>query len=90
MFVPNVFSFATEGRLFRYGSIRRVRGKGRQSRSPLSTGGTRRATARRLCATFLPHRVAAHLDPVRVVDQAVENAVGYGRIADLLVPPRDR
>jgi hypothetical protein len=36
------------------------------------------------------HRIAAHLDPVRIVDQSVQNAVCDGRIADLLVPARYR
>src|ERR1700676_1746185 len=66
-----------------------VRGKGRQSRAPLGNAETRRASARRLRPTLFPHRVPAHLDSVRVVDQAVENAVGHGRIADLFVPARD-
>jgi hypothetical protein len=45
------------------------------------------ATARialwgRLSAIF-PHRIAAHLDAVRVVDQPVKDAVGQRGIADL-------
>jgi len=66
-----------------------VRGKGRRSRSPLSAAVTRRAPTRRLRRTFLPHGVAAHLDAVRVVDQAVEDTVGHRRVADLFVPARD-
>ena len=53
-----------------------MRGKGRQSRSPLSTAETRRASVRRLRATLFPHRVPAHFDSVRVVHQSVEDAVG--------------
>jgi hypothetical protein len=40
--------------------------------------------------TILPHRVATHLDAVSVVNQPVEDAVRQGRIADLLVPARNR
>jgi hypothetical protein len=39
---------------------------------------------------FLAHGFAAHLDAVGVVHQTVEDAVGDGGIADLLVPARDR
>ena len=39
--------------------------------------------------TLFPHRVPAHLDAVRVVDQAVEDTVGHGRVADLFVPASD-
>ena len=39
---------------------------------------------------FLAHGLAAHLDAMGVVHQTVEDAVGDGRIADLLVPARDR
>jgi hypothetical protein len=35
---------------------------------------------------ILPHRSATHLDPVGVVNQAVEDAVGQREVAD----PRDR
>jgi len=34
----------------------------------------------------LAHRVATHFDPMRVMDQAVEDAVSQRRIADLLMP----
>ena len=33
-----------------------------------------------------PHRIAPHLDPMGVVHQPVEDAVGQRRIADLFVP----
>ena len=39
---------------------------------------------------MLPHRITAHFDAMRVVDQLVENAVGQRGIADLLVPSRDQ
>lgn len=39
----------------------------------------------RLCPT-LAHRIALHLNAMRFVDQAVEDAVGQRGIADLLVP----
>ena len=46
------------------------------------------------CGSFLAalfaHRFAAQLDTVSVVHQPVENAVGQGRITDLLVPLGDR
>src|SRR5271165_3270867 len=38
---------------------------------------------------ILPHRIAAHLDAVGVVNQPVEDAVRQCRVADLFVPPRD-
>jgi hypothetical protein len=37
----------------------------------------------------LPHRVTTHLDAVRVMHDAIENAIGQRWIADLLVPFRD-
>jgi hypothetical protein len=37
----------------------------------------------------LAHRIASHLDPMRIVDQPVENAIGHRRVADLLVPSRE-
>ena len=39
---------------------------------------------------FLRTALSAHLDAVGVVNQTVEDAVGDGGIADLLVPARDR
>jgi hypothetical protein len=45
----------------------------------------RRATARRLCATLLFIESPASRS-MSVVDQAIENAVGNRRTADLLVP----
>ena len=41
-------------------------------------------------STILAHGIAAHLNPVSVVNQAVEDTVGQRGIADLLVPARDR
>ena len=40
--------------------------------------------------TFFAHGLSAHFDAVGIVHQAVEDAVGDGGIADLLVPARDR
>lgn len=37
-----------------------------------------------------PHAVAAELDPMSVVDEAMEDGVGINRIADDLVPSLDR
>src|SRR5436190_21514206 len=39
-----------------------------------------------LPAALFAHRLTAHLDALGVVHQPVENAVGPGGIADLLVP----
>jgi hypothetical protein len=39
-------------------------------------------------ATLFPHRLAVQFDPVRVVDEPVEDAVGDGGIADLRGPAR--
>ena len=39
---------------------------------------------------FLAHGLAAHFDAVGVVNQTVQDAIGEGGIADLLVPARDR
>src|SRR5258707_372283 len=39
--------------------------------------------------TILTHRVATHLDSVSVVNQSVEDAIGYGRITDLFMPAGD-
>jgi hypothetical protein len=38
----------------------------------------------------LAHGIPAHLDAMSVVNQAIEDAVGGGGIADLFVPARDR
>src|SRR5215472_1346857 len=38
----------------------------------------------------LTHRIAAHLDTMCIVNKPVENAIGQRRVADLLVPARDR
>jgi hypothetical protein len=39
---------------------------------------------------FLAHGLATHFDAVGVVNQTVQDAIGDGGIADLLVPARDR
>src|SRR5208337_611491 len=39
---------------------------------------------------FFAHGLSSHLDAVGIVNQAVEDAVSDGGIADLLVPARDR
>jgi hypothetical protein len=39
---------------------------------------------------FLARRFSPHLDAMGIVHQAIEDAVGDGGIADLLVPARDR
>jgi hypothetical protein len=47
----------------------------------------------RLCVrlpAILTHRIATHLDPVGIVNQPVENAIGHRRVADLLVPAGNR
>src|SRR5712671_2990177 len=44
----------------------------------------------RLTSTFLAHRFSSEFDPVGVVHQPVEDAVGDGWIANLLVPMRHR
>jgi hypothetical protein len=41
-------------------------------------------------AAILPHRVAAHLDTVSVVNQPVEDTIGHRGIANLFVPPGHR
>ena len=46
---------------------------------------TRLASSRSLAFIF-PHRIAAHLDPMGVVNQPVEDAIRYCWIADLFVP----
>jgi len=68
------------GRLLHAG--KGVRGRGRQS--PLSNVEVRRASARRPSTTFFPHRITAHFNAVGVVNQAVENAIRYSGVADLL------
>jgi len=40
--------------------------------------------------SFLAHELATHFDAVGVVNQTVQDAIGDGGIADLLVPARDR
>ena len=58
-----------------------------------------RYASRRLChraklnvrfPAILPHRVAAHVDAMGIVNQPVEDTVRSGRIADLFVPARHR
>ena len=70
------------------------RGAGKGGAEPLVPATVmeypRRALARRLRSAFLAHRVASHLDPVRVVNKPVENAVRRRRFANLLVPARNR
>jgi hypothetical protein len=39
---------------------------------------------------FLAHRIAAHIDAMGVVNQAVQNAVGGRGVADRFMPARDR
>src|SRR5512133_2333813 len=39
---------------------------------------------------FPAHRLSPHLNAMGIVHQAIEDAIGDGRIADLLVPARDR
>src|SRR6516165_11974086 len=39
---------------------------------------------------FFAGRVALQFDLVRIMDQPVKNAVGQGRVADLLMPALDR
>jgi hypothetical protein len=43
-----------------------------------------------LAAAFFSHGLALHFDPVRVMDEPVEDAVGDGRITDLGMPAGDR
>ena len=44
----------------------------------------------RLTSAFLAHRFTAEFDPVRVMHQPVEDAVGDGGVANLFVPVRHR
>jgi len=97
--VPEVFGFVKKNLVWRYperseGSAPRaekgVRGKGRQPFSLPSTQRPRRALARRFSAAFFAHRIAPHLQAMRVVNQPVEDTIGGRGIADLLVPARDR
>src|SRR5207249_10331396 len=61
----------------------------RRSRGP-SIGGTPLFRSGLLTAAFFAHRFTAHLDAVSVVYQPVEDGVGQGWIADLLVPAGER
>src|ERR1700730_18641064 len=63
----------------------------------LESRGVYRSRSQMVClglsALFSPaltHRIPAHLHTVSVVNQALENAIGQGRITYLFVPPRDR
>ena len=68
-----------------------VRGKGRQPFPRLGTQRSRRASARRLCATApFTHGIPAHFDAMSVVNQPVQDAIGGGGIADLLMPMGNR
>ena len=42
-----------------------------------------------MASVILSHRIAAHLNTMGVVNEAVKNAVGQRGIAYLLMPPRD-
>jgi hypothetical protein len=39
-----------------------------------------------LTAAFFAHRLALHFDPMRVMNEPVEDAIGNGRISDLGMP----
>src|SRR3989442_14512989 len=59
----------------------------RRQRSPRdasASGGTRSCSL--LSAAFFAHRFAFQLDAMCIMDQAVEDAVGRGRVADLRMP----
>jgi hypothetical protein len=43
-----------------------------------------------LVAARLSHRITAQLDTMRVVNDAIQGSIRHGRIADLLMPSRDR
>ena len=45
---------------------------------------------RQATSPLLTHRLAFHLDAVSVVDQAVEDGVGEGRVPEGVVPLLDR
>ena len=91
--VQEVFAFVKENHPERSAGSRPlaekgVRGKGRQPFFPPALPRSRRALARRLCATLLTHGIPTHLDAMRVVNQPVEDAIGGRGVADLLVPAR--
>jgi len=44
----------------------------------------------RFAVSVLAHRISAHFDSVCVVNEPIEDPVGHGGIADLLVPLADR
>lgn len=67
-----------------------ARGEGRQFRPPLNNIEIRRVSARRLISALLAHGIAFHFDAMCVVDQAIEDAIGDRRIADLPMPTGDR
>src|SRR5579875_879325 len=62
----------------RVAKVRRSRGPSTQGISPWGSGF--------LPAALLAHGFAAQLDAMGVVHEAIQNAVGQGGIADLLVP----
>lgn len=73
------------------GDHKRGKGCGERDSSPVPRSAMERPGERQppaLCtsAAFLAHRVALHLNAVGVVDQAVEDTVSNGGIADLFVP----
>jgi hypothetical protein len=51
---------------------------------------TRKPEVTHSASPVLTHRIATHLNAVSIVDEAVENTVGQCRVADLLVPARNR
>jgi len=67
------------------------KGCGERDSSPVPRSALQRPRAPigLLGGTLFSHRVAAHLDAVSVMDQAIEDAVGYGGIADLFMPACD-
>ena len=71
-----------------------VSGKGMAFESPFPAPAMERPILRRrllsVAATFLADRFPVEVDTKCVVDQAIEDAVGNGRVADLLVQVRDR
>jgi hypothetical protein len=55
-------------------------------RLPISLSSVYLGLSARFCA-ILTHRITANLDAMSVVNQSVEDTVGQGGIADLVVPP---
>ena len=52
--------------------------------------GSARRVKRFQCGPALPHALAGKGQPVSVMDKAVQDGIGQGRIADGLVPMLDR